>query len=81
MSLTLLIAALFIADLLVVAIVLALATVASRADERAEREIAEWRERRAAEASASAADPTPYPDVRERPGSTGARAAGARPGL
>jgi hypothetical protein len=85
MSLWLLIVALIVVgDLLVVVVVLGLATAASRADRRAQREMETWSEHAPGPGGrrvrAPDTDATPYPDQGERPGQSGSRAAGARPG-
>ena len=83
MSLTLLITAFLVLDLLVVLVVLSLARCSARADARAEREIEAWARETAGSRRRADGAPgprvTPYPEVRERPDSSGARAAGARP--
>ena len=76
MTLALLIAAFFVCDLLVVLCVLGMARCGARADARAQREAVAWVRDRAAGREA-----TQYPGMRERPGPSGARAAGARPRL
>ena len=83
MSLPLVIAGLVVCELLFVLVALGLARSASRADARAQREIQDWYEQSLPQHPLVAVKPgrpaTPYPGVRERPGSSGARAAGARP--
>lgn len=84
MTLWLLILVLIVAELLVSGIVLGLATAASRADARAQREMEDWSEHAPGPGGrrerAPDTDATPYPGQGERPGQTGSRAAGARPG-
>ena len=83
MSLTLLIAGFLILDLLVVLVVLSLARCSAREEARAQREIEAWVRETAGSRRLADGAPgpraTPYPEVRERPGPSGARAAGARP--
>ena len=83
MSLTLLIAAFLVLDLLVVLLVLSLARCSARADARAQREIEAWARETAESRRRADGTPgrraTPYSEVRERPGPSGARAVGARP--
>jgi hypothetical protein len=83
MSLPLVIAGLIVCELLFVLVALGLARSASRAEARAQREIQNWYDHSQPShplvAAKSGRAATPYPGVRERPGSSGARAAGARP--
>jgi hypothetical protein len=83
MSLPLVIAGLVACELLFVLVALGLARSAARADARARREIEDWYEQSQPPHPLAAVKPdrsaTPYPGVRERPASSGARAAGARP--
>ena len=82
MSLPLLIAGAIVCELLVVAVVLSLARSSARADARAMRELEAWSERppepHPFAVVKGGRDATPYPAVRERPGPSRARAAGAR---
>jgi hypothetical protein len=83
MSLPLVIAGLVVCELLFVLVALALARSAARADARARREVENWYEQSQPShplvAVKSERFARPYSGVRERPGSSGARAAGARP--
>jgi hypothetical protein len=80
MSLPLVIGGIVVCELLFVFVALGLARSASRADARAQREIRDWYEQSEPPVAVKPGRfATPYPGVRERPGPSGARAAGARP--
>ena len=83
MSLPLVIAGLVVCELLLVLVALGLARSAARADARTQREVEDWFEHSRQPHPLVTVQPgrfaRPYPELRERPGPTGARAASARP--